>query len=86
MSIMNPAYWEQIGYTDSCDPFCTSEFYFEGDCRQDNDGDIVFGAISQTIYVFCESFSLDLDWSKDCFTFQVMNKLLYSIHEPLLKK
>ena len=33
MLIMNPAYWEQIGYTDSYDPLCTSEFYFEGDYR-----------------------------------------------------
>ena len=61
---MNPAYWEQTGYTDSYDPSCTSEFYFEGDYRQDGDGYIVFVAISQTIYVFCESSSLDLDWSR----------------------
>ena len=61
---MNPAYWEQIVYTDSYDPLCTFEFYFEGDYRQDGDGDIVFVAISQTIYVFCESSSLDLDWSR----------------------
>ena len=36
----------------------SSEFYFEGNYRQDGDGDIVFVAISQTIYVFCESSSL----------------------------
>ena len=64
MLIMNPAYLEQIGYTDSCDPLCTSEFYFEGNYRQDGDGDIVFVAISQTIYVFCESSSLELDLSR----------------------
>jgi len=61
MLIMNPAYLEQIGYADSYDPLCTSEFYFEGNFRQDGDGDIVFVAISQTIYVFCESSSLELD-------------------------
>ena len=44
MLIMDPAYWEQIGYTDSYDPLCTSEFYFEGNYRQDGDGDIVFVA------------------------------------------
>ena len=60
---MNPAYWEQIGYTDSYDPLCTSGFYFEGDYRQDGDADIVFDDISQTIYAFCESSFLDLDWS-----------------------
>ena len=43
---------------------CTSEFYFEGSYTQDGDGDIVFVAISQTIYVFCESSSLELDWSR----------------------
>ena len=64
MLIMNPAYWEQIGYTDSYDPLCTSEFYYEGSYRQDGDGDIVFVAISQTIYVFCGSSSLELDWSR----------------------
>ena len=64
MLILNPAYWEQIGYTDSYDPLCTSEFYFEGNYRQDGDGDIVFVAISQTIYVFYESSSLELDWSR----------------------
>ena len=36
---MNQACWEQIGYTDSYDPWCISEFYFEGDYRQDGDGD-----------------------------------------------
>ena len=61
---MNPAYWQQIGYTDSYDPLCTSGFYFEGNYRQDGDGDIVFVAISQTIYVFCESSSLELDLSR----------------------
>jgi len=64
MLIMNLAYWEQIGYTDSYDPLCTSEFYFGGDYRQNGDGGIVFVAISQTIYVFCESSSLELDWSR----------------------
>ena len=54
----------KIGYTDSYDPLCTSEFYFEGDYRQDDDGNIVFVAISQKIYVFCESYSLELDWSR----------------------
>jgi len=56
---MNPAYWEQIGYTDSYGPLCTSGFYFEGDYRQDGDSDIVF-----VVYAFCESSSLDLDWSR----------------------
>ena len=64
MLIMNPAHWEQIGYTDCYDPLCNSEFYFEGNYRQDGDGDFVFVAISQTIYVFCESSSLELDLSR----------------------
>jgi len=61
---MNSAYWEQVGYNDSYDPLCTSEFYFEGNYSQDGDGDIVFVTISQTIYIFCESSSLELDWSR----------------------
>ena len=61
---MNPAYWQQIGYTGSYDPLCTSEFYFKGNYRQDGDGDFVFVAISQTSYVFCESSSLELDLSR----------------------
>jgi len=56
---MNPAYWEQIGYTDSFDPLWISGFYFEGDYRQDGDGDIAF-----IVNAFCESSSLDLDWSR----------------------
>ena len=56
MLIMNPAYCEKIGYTDSYDPLSTSGFYFEGDYRQDGDGDIAF-----IVNAFCESSSLDLD-------------------------
>ena len=51
----------KIGYTDSYDPLCISEFYFEGDYRQDGDGDIVSVAIWQTIYALCGSSSLDFD-------------------------
>jgi len=42
---MNKAYWEQTGYTDFYDPWCISEFYFEGDYIQDGDGNIVSVAI-----------------------------------------
>jgi len=45
MSIMNQAYWEQIGYTDSHNPWWISEFYFDGDYGQEGDGDIVSVAI-----------------------------------------
>jgi len=64
MSILNQAYWEQIGYTDSYDPLYISKFYFAGDYWQDGDCDIVSDAIWQTIYVFCGSFSLDFVWSR----------------------
>jgi len=42
---MNQAYCEQIGYIFSYDPWCVSEFYLEGEHRQDGDGDITSVAI-----------------------------------------